>query len=87
MTLIKPLVVGLGTSILVFLAILGLGLVAMAFGIAMPFVSLAATGSGGLGAWSAGFSESALTLAVVAGILGFGFSHRRERRRQAARLR
>ncbi len=85
MIALKALLVGLGVAIVVFVLIVALELVATVIGIATPFVDLVATGSGGLGAWSVGFSESALSLAVIAGIIGFAFSVRRQMKRRLRR--
>ena len=87
MALVKALLVGVGVAIAVFLILVAFELAAMAIGIAAPFLDTVSTGSGGLGAWSAGFSESALSLALVAGIIGFALSVRRQvRRRRAQKL-
>ncbi len=82
MFVVKALLVGLGVAIVVFVFVVALELAAMAIGIATPFLDVVSTGSGGLGAWSSGFSESALRLALVAGIIGFAFSLRRQMRRR-----
>jgi hypothetical protein len=79
---VKALLVGVGIAIVVFLFIVALELAAMAIGIAAPFLDMVSTGSGGLGAWSSGLSESALSLALVAGIIGFALSLRRQWRRR-----
>jgi hypothetical protein len=82
MFVIKALLVGVGVATVVFLFLVALQLAAMATGVAAPFLDLVSTGSGGLGAWSAGFSEAALSLALVAGIIAFAFSLRRQMRRR-----
>jgi len=80
MSIIKALLVGLGCAIAAFVLVVALELVAMAMGVGGPFADVAKTGSGGLGAWSAGFSELAFILAVIAGVMGAAWSYRRQRR-------
>jgi hypothetical protein len=82
MWVVKALLVGVGVAIVVGLSVVALELAAMVLDVATPFLDMVTTGSGGLGAVSVGFSESALCLAVIAGVIGFAFSLRRQIKRR-----
>ena len=84
MVLTKALLIGFGVAIIVLILTIAAELAATLLGFAAPFINAVETGSGGLGAWSAGFSESALGLAIVCGIIAFGLSYRRQLRKRTS---